>query len=395
MAAVESPPRPSTIAALQITGHGSATPVSATSTHTMAVRLQPLGRKLFPEVIELPKVLQASHNSPHSRVNYYQQQSISRSRTLPSTPNHSPPLLVRSLIVAPRSASRLQQNASVLRSPIDEPVRQRPATSCGRMGYISIIGSPAQSPRSPRAVCKPDTTCNDFIVSALNDAQSPRTEPEKGASTSAESSPVQQDKQAEPKDARDFITNTTRIWTPSSSRKVSTQRRFENRNETMTKYNEDDAILSTPPASDQCKKLCTASIRLASNSEVLTQSSSDKDHLVADENCDCSKDQLTPKHPSCRRNLSKEMEKELTFKPALNQNSLKIASRSTRQSAPLLCRLTERRKKYSGEKSDQSKYSYFPKINPNSIKLAQERASKIHEVSLLRLEFVTCPQVIT
>jgi hypothetical protein len=81
------------------------------------------------------------------------------------------------------------------------------------------------------------------------------------------------------------------------------------------------------------------------------------------------------KRPSCRRNLAKELEKELTFRPELNQKSMKIASRSTRQCVPLVCRLTERRKKL-----EQRSFSFAPSINPHSVKLAQERAEKIDEV---------------
>lgn len=82
------------------------------------------------------------------------------------------------------------------------------------------------------------------------------------------------------------------------------------------------------------------------------------------------------KKPSCRRNLARELERELTFRPELNQRSVKIASCSTRQCIPLLCRLTERRRK-----AEQSKFSFAPRINPHSVKLAQERAGKIDEVT--------------
>ena len=91
-------------------------------------------------------------------------------------------------------------------------------------------------------------------------------------------------------------------------------------------------------------------------------------------------DNRLKKAASCRRNLSKELEKELTFKPELNQRSLKIFSRSTRQYVPLMSRLTEKRKKAVMRERD-SAYTFAPHINPNSVKLAHERAGKIEEVS--------------
>lgn len=89
----------------------------------------------------------------------------------------------------------------------------------------------------------------------------------------------------------------------------------------------------------------------------------------------------TMKRPLCRRNLARELDKEFTFKPELNQKSLKMASRSTRQEVPLVCRLTERRVKPPANKpQEHSGYTFAPRINPRSIKLAQERAEKIDEV---------------
>lgn len=87
----------------------------------------------------------------------------------------------------------------------------------------------------------------------------------------------------------------------------------------------------------------------------------------------------TMKRPLCRRNLAKELDKEFTFKPELNQKSLKMASRSTRQEVPLVCRLTERRVK-ANRQQEQSGYTFAPRINPRSIKLAQERAERMDEV---------------
>ena len=83
------------------------------------------------------------------------------------------------------------------------------------------------------------------------------------------------------------------------------------------------------------------------------------------------------KRMSCRRNLAKEFDKELTFKPVVNHNSLKIACRSSRQN--LMTRLAVTKKKGDNRVLGKD-YTFSPKINSHSIKLAQGKSTKVYEV---------------
>lgn len=80
-----------------------------------------------------------------------------------------------------------------------------------------------------------------------------------------------------------------------------------------------------------------------------------------------------------RRNLSREYSKDLTFKPAMNQNSMKIVKRSMRQFVPLEKRLLERKKKDEDATSNRNN-TFSPKINANSNKLIQDRANRLYQV---------------
>ena len=84
--------------------------------------------------------------------------------------------------------------------------------------------------------------------------------------------------------------------------------------------------------------------------------------------------------PTYRRHILTDYEKNLTFKPKLNDYSLKIASRNTRLSLPLVHRLSEVRRNESLPRYDQEHLTFTPKLNPLSLKLAHERAARMSEV---------------
>ena len=93
--------------------------------------------------------------------------------------------------------------------------------------------------------------------------------------------------------------------------------------------------------------------------------------------------------PTCRRRILTDYEKNLTFKPKLNDYSLKIASRNARLSLPLVHRLSEVRRNESLPRYDQEHLTFAPKLNPLSLKLAHERAARMPEVCEYPL-FVLC-----
>ena len=84
--------------------------------------------------------------------------------------------------------------------------------------------------------------------------------------------------------------------------------------------------------------------------------------------------------PTTRRRILTDYERDLTFKPKLNTYSLKIASRNSRLSLPVINRLSETRKNDSLPRYDQEHLTFAPKLNPLSLKLAHERASRMSEV---------------
>lgn len=93
--------------------------------------------------------------------------------------------------------------------------------------------------------------------------------------------------------------------------------------------------------------------------------------------------------PTYRRRILTDYEKNLTFKPKLNDYSLKIASRNARLSLPLVNRLSEIRRNESLPSYDQEHLTFAPKLNPLSLKLAHERAARMPEVCEYPL-FVLC-----
>ncbi len=86
---------------------------------------------------------------------------------------------------------------------------------------------------------------------------------------------------------------------------------------------------------------------------------------------------------ACRRNLLQEFEKDLTFRPKLNNYSLRIVARNPRTSIPVVHRLLEARGAVSKDgRGYQKSCSFAPKMNALSVKLAQERVSRKPEVGL-------------
>ncbi len=73
-----------------------------------------------------------------------------------------------------------------------------------------------------------------------------------------------------------------------------------------------------------------------------------------------------------------DFEKDLTFRPTLNEHSMRLASKKQRNSVPLVHRLLEARR--SIPDPYEHRLTFAPKLNPASLKLAQERATKMSEV---------------
>ena len=82
--------------------------------------------------------------------------------------------------------------------------------------------------------------------------------------------------------------------------------------------------------------------------------------------------------PPCCRRLMQRFAEEPTFRPKLNETSLKLVSRLPRSTRPVVTRLSESRKnKKACCKPD---HTFSPKLNALSLKLAQERAGRQEEV---------------
>lgn len=296
----------------------------------------PRPQKLFPEqVVELPKVLQ----QPTFRANLQQPTCSSArpgSRTHPCTPccfapSSTPPLIVRSMVVTPRTQNRMRSVAALSAAQ----TRQKSASPSAQLSYIVSLHSPD---------CSLKPGCQS--ESALGGL---RVRP-----------PLQCEVIAT--DLHNLVGGT-----------ISDKENWRDRSAVRRRFRLLSGNLLTKQSSSDGEDRESEdqdSTGLSSNSDGVGQQFRNTDQAS-----DQSGDEILKK-PSCKRNLARELEKELTFKPELNQRSLKIASRSTRQCVPLVCRLTERRKK-----AEHSAYSFAPHINPHSIKLAQERAGKIDEVS--------------
>ena len=86
-----------------------------------------------------------------------------------------------------------------------------------------------------------------------------------------------------------------------------------------------------------------------------------------------------PPPPPCRRRIVCDFEKNLTFTPKLNMQSVKLASRNAQSTIPVVHRLLKERKTTQTYKDHN--LTFAPKLNALSVRLAQERASRMPEVS--------------
>ena len=102
-------------------------------------------------------------------------------------------------------------------------------------------------------------------------------------------------------------------------------------------------------------------------------------HLKTKHTRSYSSDDVHQQTPSSRRRILTEVEKNLTFRPKLNEYSLKIAARNSRNSVPVVHRLLEARK--SVPTYQDPRLTFAPKLNALSVKLAQERNARMPEVN--------------
>ena len=291
---------------------------------------------------DLPKVLQPGSYS------WLNQPLLSaRSRTPGShtpTTDYKPPLIVRSMVVTPRSPGRIR-SVSSLHSCTS---RQKSAT-----GHASIPHSPC---RSPMTVAVSSTlvsastpacvsTCDRIIVADVRNLVDDETTMDTGENRQNQATV-------------DMTGNRLTGLSVAGPSHISFAKGEEVSGLHVTDGEISDFLITDEDVTQQLP------------SELPSAEGNERDGT---------------KKLSCRRNLARELEKELTFRPELNQRSVKLASRSMRQCVPLLCRLTERRRK-----AEQNSFSFAPRINAHSVKLAQERAGKIDEVLRLHL-IILCP----
>ena len=82
--------------------------------------------------------------------------------------------------------------------------------------------------------------------------------------------------------------------------------------------------------------------------------------------------------PSCCRKLIHHFEKELTFHPRLNTATRRLVSRNPQCQLPVVTRLADTNK--APKRYYDDSFTFAPKLNPLSVKLAQERAAKLQEM---------------
>lgn len=86
-------------------------------------------------------------------------------------------------------------------------------------------------------------------------------------------------------------------------------------------------------------------------------------------------------HPACCKRLVSSFEKELTFHPQLNEASIKLLSRNSHASLPVVKRLAQMRHiQLQQQQCYNSNLTFTPKLNSTSLKLAQQRSNKMPEV---------------
>ena len=387
MATFESPARSNIVTALHVSGGGyhSTTPVKGGAGESSpSPPHPPPAKRPSPPELELPKVFQSDCNNlclkashQHLQQQLHQQSSppILRPRTSPVTVNNASPLMVRSLHVIPRPLNPRQlHNGSLLKMPL----RQRPATAGVRIKgaqYSAACGSlNSHSPQLTKVVPSLSEEKRDYLLNNCFDFQEHE---EEGALVVAECSLTPPKYQKEEENDSNSINRGSTSSGNTPPNKEPLPITPESKNEQIQCSDESQLSSSSPPVSSP-QQHQQHSDSPNSSDGIDQMGDNNREQPLAGSSDEYSKERA-PKRPSCRRNLAKELEKELTFRPELNQRSLKIASRSTRQNVPLLCRLTERRKQYvNGVLSNG--YTFAPKINAHSVRLAQERAGKIQEV---------------
>ena len=90
---------------------------------------------------------------------------------------------------------------------------------------------------------------------------------------------------------------------------------------------------------------------------------------------------VSPLTKTFRRRSVADYEKEWTFRPKLNDASLRLASQTARSSLPVSRRLYEQRRR-QGRTHHQPRenFTFCPKLNATSLRLAKERSERLPEV---------------
>lgn len=291
------------------------------------------------------------------------------STTLPLSPSPSSPFLIRSLTVTPRT-NKLRSISAIqthLRRRLSTPSCFN-SSSCN-LEYFSFVHSPHQSPETIRKQMEITRLSKSSLESSSPESSPPKTSSPK--SLSPKSLPP---KFSPPEtEARKWFFDTPLVSKP----RVRKTRKSKSglTSERCHSMDGDDC----DPSSGLNHSSSTNNSTNSTNTTCYS-SESDRDHPVARENVGASSSLGSERleqngRSTCQRNLTKEF----TFKPAMNQNSMKIAARTMRKIMPLEKRLLER-KKVDEQAALISDCTFCPKINAHSIKLAQDRASRMHQV---------------
>ncbi len=126
-------------------------------------------------------------------------------------------------------------------------------------------------------------------------------------------------------------------------------------------------ITACSQSKNELRRSSTYTCRLSSQSQVGLSNHSRNKSLNSEHN-----EKLMHKRIIC------DFEKHLTFRPTLNEHSMRIASKRQPNSVPAVHRLLEARRNLP----DPYEYrlTFAPKLNAASLRMAQERAAKMSEV---------------
>ena len=90
---------------------------------------------------------------------------------------------------------------------------------------------------------------------------------------------------------------------------------------------------------------------------------------------------VSPLTKTFRRRSVADYEKEWTFRPKLNDASLRLASQTARSSLPVSRRLYEQRRRQGrAHHQPRENFTFCPKLNATSLRLAKERSERLPEV---------------